>query len=362
MALVNQPSTNDASTATPRRLLLISVPRTASNLLLKILNIHNQPSFLTSTKGGYFFYPAFVLAAQRDQLTKSAERWTVEEKQALQSTFQCCFDTLEEYSVRALDEHKAVFAKEHASWLSSPAAFQKMMTGHTDTDFAKSFRVQIPEKYGTTQTYSMSNETILSDQYLRSWQLAFIIRHPAVTWPSMYRALTKVAAEGFMDEGGLDGALRTNMSLHWARKLYDWCIEQPDMPTPPPVIDAHDLIHSPEVVLKLCEQTGLDKSVLQFEWNDQDAEKKSSQWAAPSPDASAQEQDLHRRVASIMLSTIEGSTGILKDKSPSNIDIGAETEKWIAEFGEEVARFIEKAVWDAMSDYEYLKARRITGL
>lgn len=360
MAVIDQPATNGTSTAAPRRLLLVSVPRTASNLLLKILNIHKQPNFLTNPKGGYFYYPAFMSAARGDQLTKSADKWTDEEKQALQGTFQSCFEDLEEYSARAQAEHKAMFAKEHAFWLSSPASFQKMMTGRDDADFAQSFRVKIPEKYGTTQTYSPSNETILSDEYLRSWQLAFIIRHPALAWPSMYRAMTKIAAQGFMDEDGVKGSSLTNMSLRWTRLLYDWCMEQPDVPTPPPVIDAHDLIHSPEVVLKLCEQTGLDKSVLQFEWNDKDAEKKSNYWAPASPDASADEHDMHRRAASIMLSSLEGSTGVLKEKAPTDIDVKAEAEKWKVEFGEEVAQLIEKAVWDAMPDYEYLKARRIT--
>lgn len=359
MAVIDQPATNGASAA-PRRLLLVSVPRTASNLLLKILNIHKQPNFLTSPKGGYFYYPAFVSAARGDQLIRSSEEWTAEEKKALQGRFQSCFDSLEEYSARATSEHKTMFAKEHAFWLSSPASFQKMMTGRDDPDFAQSFRVQIPEKYGPSQTYSPSNETILSDEYLRSWQLAFIIRHPALAWPSLYRAMTKIAAQGFMDEDGVKGSSLTNMSLRWTRLLYDWCMEQPDVPTPPPVIDAHDLIHSPEVVLKLCEQTGLDKSVLQFEWTDKDAEKKSNHWATSSPDASVDEQEMHRRAASIMLSSLEGSTGVLKDKAPTNIDIKAEAEKWKGEFGEEVARLIEKAVWDAMPDYEYLKARRIT--
>lgn len=360
MAVIDQPATNGASADAPRRLLLVSVPRTASNLLLKILNIHKQPNFLTSPKGGYFYFPAFTSAALGDQLTKSAEQWTVEEKQALNGSFQSCFDDLEEYSARAQGENKTMFTKEHAFWLFSPASFQKMITGRDDAEFAKAFRVQIPEEYGTTQTYSPSNETVLSDEYLRSWQLAFIIRHPALAWPSMYRAMTKIAAEGFMDEDGVKGTSLTNMSFRWTRMLYDWCMEQPDVPTPPPVIDAHDLIHSPEVVLKVCEQTGLDKSVLQFEWSDKDAEKKSNHWMSASRDASADEQDMHRRAASIMLSSLEGSTGVLKDKAPTNIDIKAEVEKWKGEFGEEVAQLIEKAVWDAMPDYEYLKARRVT--
>lgn len=358
MAVIDTPATNGTSTAASRRLLFISIPRSASNLLLKILNIHNQPNVLTSVKGGYFYYPAFITAAQSNQLTKPAEQWTPEEKQALQGLFQRCFETVEEYSARATSEHKTVFAKEHAFWLSSPAAFQKTI-GHDDPEFAKSFQVKIPEKYGAAQTYSPSNQTVLSDEYLRSWQMAFIIRHPALAWPSMYRAMTKLAAAGVIDEDGIMGTSLTNMSLGWTRMLYDWCAEQPDAPNPPPVIDAHDVIHNPGVVLKLCERTGLDKSVLQFEWNDNDAEK-LTHVASASADAPAGEHGIDRTAASIMLSSLMGSTGLLKDKAPVNIDVKAEAEKWKVEFGDEVARLIEKAVWDAMPHYEYLKARRIT--
>lgn len=354
MALIDPP------TSSPHRLLLISVPRTASNLLLKVLNIQKQPNLLTSPKGGYFFYPAFIAAAQAGYLNKRPEEWTEAEKQTVQSAFQRCLDSLEEYSAQAQKENKIMFAKEHSIWFHNPASLQKKLTGRHDAEFCKAFRANIPDAYGSSNTFSPSNETILPDEYLRTWQLAFIIRHPALAWPSLYRAMTKIAAQGFMDEDGIKGASLTNMTLQWTRMLYDWCMEQPDVPIPPPVVDAHDLIHSPEVVLKFCEQTGLDKSVVQFEWDDKDAERKSSHWASAKPDADAEEQDMHHRAATIMLSSLDGSSGVLRDKAPATIDIPAEVAKWMVEFGEETAQFLEKAVWDSMPDYEYLKARRLT--
>lgn len=359
MVVINQTTTNDDSTTIPRRLLLVSVPRTASNLLLKVLNIHYQPNHLTSPKGGYFFYPAFMSAAQNGQLVKPSEKWTEDEKQTVQTALQACFDNLEEYSTQAQQEGKTMFAKEHAFWFYSPASFQKMTTSRDDVDFSKAFRVNIPVEYGLAQTYSPLNETILSDEYLRSWQFAFLIRHPALAWPSMYRTLVKIAAVGFMDEDGVTGSSLTNMSLRWTRMLYDWCMQQPNTQTAPVVIDAHDFIHNPEIVLKFCELTGLDKSVLQFEWESREAEKNSNPGASASLDASTGEQDLHGRAASIMLSSLEGSSGVLREKAPVDLDIVAEVAKWKVEFGDEVAQLIEKAVWDAMPDYEYLRARRI---
>ncbi|KAJ5089119.1 hypothetical protein N7532_007803 [Penicillium argentinense] len=343
----------------PRRMLLISVPRTASNLLMKILNIHEQPQFHTSQKGGYFFYPAFVSTAQSGYLGKPAEQWSQDDKTSVKSAFQGCLDALENESALAQKDGKAMFAKEHAFWFFNPAALDKMRTGTGDPEFFKAFHMDISDSYGPSRSYSAHNETILPDEYMCSWQFAFIIRHPALAWPSMYRAMKKVADSGFLDEDGVKGSSLTNMTMRWTRMLYEWCLEQPDVPVAPPLVDAHDLIHNPEIVYKLCEQTGLDKSVLQFEWNNNGEPKRSDSWEAPS-NANAEEPDIQRQTASIFLSTLEESKGIVKDKAPATIDIDTEAAKWKAEFGEEIAGLIEERVRDSMPDYEFLKARRIT--
>lgn len=356
-----EPHTTSVPTATPRRLLLVSIPRTASNLLAKILNIANQPNLVTNQKAGYFFYPAYIeAAASRNYQNKSIDQWTDDEKTHLKHSFQECFNTLEEYSTRAENNHQMMFTKEHAYFFYSPAALLKSKTGIHDEDFFKSFRLDMPEKYGPTQTSSRFNETILSDEYLRSWQMAFIIRHPALAWPSMYRAMLKVGEIGMLDEDGVKGASFTNMDMRWTRLLYDWCMEQPDAPVQPPVIDAHDLIHNPEVVLKFCERTGLDKSVVQFEWKDKNESKKSAKWDNGDPNASAEDVQKNLSAASVMLATLENSSGIVKDKAPEVIDIDAEAVKWREEFGEETGALVEEYVRKSMPDYEYLKARRIT--
>jgi hypothetical protein len=172
--------------------------------------------------------------------------------------------------------------------------------------------------------------------------------------------MVKVAQTGMLDEDGIKGASFSNMDMHWTRLMYDWCMEQPDAPVQPPVIDAHDLIHNPEVVLKLCERTGLDKSVVQFEWAGKDEVKKSAQWDNGDPNASAQEFEMNVGAAKIMLATLENSSGIVKDKAPEVIDIDAEAIKWKEEFGEETGGLLEVYVRKSMPDYEYLKARRIT--
>ncbi|KAJ5947908.1 hypothetical protein N7466_000923 [Penicillium verhagenii] len=345
-----------------RRILLISTPRTASNPLVKVLNIPNQPKTYTNEKGGYFFYPAFILAAQNGYLEKPVAQWTESEKRNVTAVYQSCLNSLEEATTRALAANKTMFVKEHAFWIFGPAAFQKKLTGVHDENFLNAFRVDTPEKYGPTKTYATSNETILSDEYLRSWQMAFIIRHPALSWPSFWRAMLKFVKEGILDEDAVEGTTMTSMGMCWARSLYDWCIEQPGLSRPPPVLDAYDLINTPGAVVRFAEEVGLDPDVLRFEWDSQDHETDTGFWASNRAKESAGDdvEGSHIRAANIMLTALSGSSGMITGRTPAEVDISAEVRKWKAEFGDEVAGIIESAVFESMPDYEYLKARRIT--
>jgi hypothetical protein len=102
----------------PGRVLLVSVPRTASNLLLKVLNVHQQPNVLTNKTGGYFFHEAYTTATT--ELLKPFSEWTDAEKTRIRDIYQRCLGTLEEYSARAQSDGKVMFAKEHGFWLYNP--------------------------------------------------------------------------------------------------------------------------------------------------------------------------------------------------------------------------------------------------
>lgn len=123
--------------------------------------------------------------------------------------------------------------------------------------------------------------------------------------------------------------------------LYDWCLKQPGMSEGPPVLDAYDLVHNPQTVIRFCEQLGLHTDSLQ----------KSNK-----PESEA---DYEAKPFAIAMSTLEGSNGIIKSKAPANINIVDEAKKWRTEFGTETAVIIEKGVWESLPDYEYLKARRV---
>ncbi|KAJ5085728.1 hypothetical protein N7532_010499 [Penicillium argentinense] len=346
----------------PRRLMLVSVPRTASNLLAKILNIAQQPDVLSNEAAGYFFHPAFSATALGGYLSTPSTEWTDEQKQTLRSIFQGCVNTIEEHAERAEKANKILFAKEHAGSLFSPAAFEKWQTGDSkaNDELFDALRLEFPEKFGP-HTFSPSSQSMLSDEYLRLWQYVFIIRHPALAWPSLRRCQRKIVEAEITkgldqtDEQKRDVSL-SNMTMRWTRLLFDWFCDQGFKPTPL-IVDANDLINHPEIAARLCEQTGMDANAVQYEWDNM--EKRSEDWKTGNNVDDAT-HDRNIALAKIMLGTLENSTGVIKQKVSSDIDISKEAEQWRVEFGEEDAKFIEKAVRDSMPDYEYLMAHRIT--
>ncbi|KAK3304658.1 uncharacterized protein B0T15DRAFT_250192 [Chaetomium strumarium] len=360
----------------PHRLLLVSAPRTASNLLVKILNIHQQPNVLTNDKGGYFFFDAYTSGIGNERFKTPLNQWPEEWRTELRNLYQQSLDKLEEWSARAAAENKIMFSKEHSFLFLNPAILFAPPGGGDDASSSSEpmskeeefFRLRIPatERYGggaQQQTWSAGNRTVLSDEYLRTWQMAFLIRHPALAFPSMFRAVTRMTREGILNEDGVRGSSpNSTLTLRWTRMLFDWCAAQAQTSNNnngdaaaaaammPLLLDAHDVIHNPNVVLRFAEAAGLDKDAVQFEWN---AEEKKLDWGLIG------NNDFGARSQAIMLSTLQNSTGIVKEKAPDVIDIKAEAEKWKEEFGPEVGGMIEKAVLDAMPDYEYLREKRV---
>ncbi|OJJ99121.1 hypothetical protein ASPACDRAFT_52597 [Aspergillus aculeatus ATCC 16872] len=357
-----------------QRLLLVSVPRTASNLLLKVLNIHSQPALHTNNKGGYFFFDAFTAAAQSSVLTTPPATWAPATVAQVRSVFQSCFDALETFSAEAATNGKRAFAKEHAFWFANPVSFHptdpedSASSASDDADRKEAdenlFRLPLPSTYGptTTATFSSGNETIFPDEYLRTWRLAFIIRHPALAFPSFYRAMRKVGETGYLvdDEETLRGTLATNMSLRWTRGLVEWCLRQKPGEEVL-LLDAHDLIHEPAAVRRFCRLAGLDEGVVKWEWGVGEPHQRRGKKEEEEQGVLTQEQRDYYAAARIMLSTLEGSSGVMKEKTPAAVDVRAEVKKWRAEFGEEVAAMLERAVEEAMPDYEFLRGRRVRG-
>lgn len=61
----------------------------------------------------------------------------------------------------------------------------------------------------------------------------------------------------------------------------------------------------------------------------------------------------------IFMGTLSGSSGVLEGKDSRNLDLAAERQKWVAEFGVELADLLASCVENAMSEYEYLWEGRL---
>ena len=333
------------------RLLLVCSPRTVSNLLLKILNLPDQANVVANKRGGYCMYDLFTTAVNNDCLYKPVDQWTPEQKANWQRQYQDCIAELEKYSAQAADSQSVFFTKEHASWLLRPSLSAEANERENQNEI---LTMEIPESYGDSRTFSSNNITVFPDEYLRTWNLVFLIRHPALMFPSYHRAMMKMGLQS-MPLDWMERVMTLNTTLRWTRMLYDWSLEQGHTPY---LLDAHDVITNPMVLVRFCELTGLDAVKLRFEWDEKsDHPSPANTNNSSSTTRSYELRNLARE--EIMLSTLLHSSGVIKEKAPENIDVAAELHKWKDEFGDEVAMMIDRAVQESMPHYEYLKERRL---
>ncbi|EPS26011.1 hypothetical protein PDE_00947 [Penicillium oxalicum 114-2] len=337
----------------PQGIFLISYARTASNLLCKILALEEQPRAFSNESNGYYFRSAFLPHWMTGNPYRPLGERSTDEVQEMQSVYQQCYENLERESNACLEQGKIFFFKEHAPWFSNPAAISEWLgepAGHPKSAFqVRPVGVDEGSSSQTpTQTWSKENHTILCDEILQKWRPVFLIRHPALAFPSYYRATLEVHKGGKAHSSEMMPLLRASMTLRWNRFIYDWaCRFDPH----PLMLDADDVILNQAAIVQFCEDIGLDSTRLRFSW-DPSADSRAQLSGSP------EEYAARATFKNIFGKTLLNSSGILRTKSQTHVDIAAEAEKWKTEFGPEMAAFVEKAVREAMPDYEYLRARR----
>ncbi|MCJ1320224.1 hypothetical protein MMC15_005562 [Xylographa vitiligo] len=333
-----------------RRFFLLTHPRSCSNLLVRILNFGDQADVVQNDVGqGYFFLPAMKLREELKLQGKNVEAWTQDEHDQMKQRCQDCFTELQRHVEETEAEEKIVFVKEHAYFLTEPAALSRFVFGPENVK-QDPWTVQIPDRYGSHVTRSSLNHTFFPDEFLQTWCPTFLIRHPALMFPSHYRTIVDTLG---VEAAHAEGECSEIMTLHWTRMLYDWYTEHLVQPKSgsahgikwPLLLDADDIIHDPDIVVKFNEVVGLDPTKLQFEW--EPAEK---EFVA----------QLHNDTSRRMRSTLTASAGIMKEKSSAQLDISVEAKKWREEFGQSEGEKMERWVKASMPDYGYLCARRLT--
>lgn len=327
----------------PSNHLLLTYPRTASNLLIKILNLENQPNVYTTeaTKDGYFFLPTiFPRLALYEANAPHLKDWTQETRDNYLAIHQSCFEALRNHADVAKSKGKFVIVKEHAPWMINPVSETELIYGEDDVgEKASAWTVKAFDQ----QTHSIGNQTIFPDEFLKQWTPTFLIRHPALAFPSNYRSRRDLDGPEVAEK---EWKLRElDMTIKWSRNLYDWFLSQTG--ETPIILDADDIMTSPEIVGRYAKVIGVDPEKLRFSWASEDREIRGDE-------THAWKWKLKR-----MRDTLRASSGIVEGKTAIGLDVDEEVEKWKGEFGRGDADKLERWVKDAMGDYEYMKARRL---
>ncbi|PYH92173.1 hypothetical protein BO71DRAFT_400736 [Aspergillus ellipticus CBS 707.79] len=324
-----------------QRICLITYPRTASNLFVRILALEHQTDFIARSSGaGYCF-----LASQRYMLnngltSKPVRAWPEDEKRQARQLMQEDFERLSSYVELARDQQKSLFNKEHLHMMLDPVFKSRQLYGDASAGDERPWTIRLPD--APTETRSCLNHTVLPDKYLRIFWPTFLIRHPALVYPSMYRVLSDVTPQN----ANIEDMLKAAINLGWVRSVYDWYTTSGKSAKgasgdarAPVVLDADDIIAQPEVVYRYCEIVGLNPTKLRFTWADLEHE-----------DHPAGER---------FLSTLRDSSGVDSSKVAGTVDLEGESRRWRDEFGESAAERLMEMVQEAMPDYEYLRSRRL---
>jgi hypothetical protein len=311
-------------------------------MLVKILNLDAQ-NVRPSEHGGYFFLESAMKRFTFHDTPMST--WKTEDREDVYAAQQASFDKLQEHIAAAEKEGQRVFVKEHA-FVMNDAYFESQYTFGPDA---------VTGEPGTLvahgidhPTRSALNLTALPDEFLKTWRPTFLIRHPAMMLPSLYRTSVKDVVGDFKINGRPvrpnNAPMKAEVTMKWIKTLHSFYTahfgEDSDWPI---VLDADDIMLNPGIVTKYASLAGLDPEKLRFEWEEVSEEQLQSM---PPPNR-------------VMLSFINKSRGIDKGKVAGAIDIDAEAAKWRVEFGEQGGRNLEQWVRDAMPDYLALHAKRL---
>lgn len=336
------------STHAPR-LLLITYFRTASNLFLRMLDIPDRHDVLTVDNAGYFFFPALLQMNKTKMLERGWDAASDAEKLALEQAYQACFDKLQGLVSAGQSAKKTILVKEHAPFLMPPRTLMRMAHGQDDNEPAWKVQCVSDSDAGTTPLCGpRCNPSVIPDSVLSSWTPVFLVRHPALAFPSYYRMMLGMEKGDAARMTEIEPKLVATMTLRWTRELFEWYVEagvgKPPGAGEPIVLDADDFQREPQLVARVCERVGLDASVVRSSWD-------------PATEEEVQRENPFWRHSK---TTLFGSSGVLLGKTFEGRSLEGEVVDWVEEFGEADAMKLKGWVEGAMEDYEYLRSKRLT--
>ncbi|KAF2846558.1 hypothetical protein T440DRAFT_458278 [Plenodomus tracheiphilus IPT5] len=326
--------------------ILLTIPRTASNLLTRLLNLPRQPSILRHAKDGYFFLPALKSRHQNNLFAQiSGKEMSEVKRKGVNNALQESFHAWECWVSEAEGKNKGTFIKEHANWMIGVEEEIGHLYGQDKT--VEDASITTPRR----------NPTCIPDNFfLDTLRPTLLIRHPALTFPSLLR--TAIDNEGVEEVCSASSAkiMEWECTFRWHVMVYrffeasakqDAKLSHTRGVTYPIVLEASDL-GDVELVRKYAEAVGLDPGVVVFEWDDAVNEGEKEGISA---------------MEARMKDTLLGSRGVVVDKlqgaGVADVDVEGNKGKWRGEFGDRLAERLERLVEGAMGDYGWLWERRL---
>jgi hypothetical protein len=198
------------------------------------------------------------------------------------------------------------------------------------------------------------NPFTLSDELLMSCRPIILIRHPALTFESWYRAESDW--DDRLDIN--DFAAKCHLTFGFSRLIYEWFTirntsaeyksngTREDELSWPIVLDADDIIQRNDVLTRFCQICDMDPASLSFQWEIAPIEHIDTY--------SARHKRYNREITN--------STRINKNKAWGNSSFEMRASEWRTRFGDQVADLLIQRVEEALPDYEYLHSRRLKGV
>lgn len=326
-----------------RRAFLFSHPRTASNLLTRMLSGQTQWRI-----ANYQFFDAFHYGREHfsdvrkmddvEADKRSRHDILIEQgRRKLKDSFDSA--AREVGSPVPVDSHMNTNRLQQKHCLVKNHAFMVMPAAHI---FERQTSLE-DSKEQATKIDRKTNPTIFSDDELFSWQPIILIRNPIAVYESWLRA----EGDPSPDLDSVVASIYTTFKHQ--RRVFDWYHENVSSNGPgslPVVIDADDLIEDPEVLHRLCSVLDMRTEEVLFQW---DVE------TLP-PELIGRSERLQN-----YCSTIRNSTGVLRDKSSRNLDLPSKKAAWSEMFGDEKAVGLAERVMMSWPDYGYLRAFKLVG-
>ncbi|KAF5614826.1 sulfotransferase family domain protein [Fusarium sp. NRRL 25303] len=293
----------------PQDVFLFALNRTCSHVLCRLLS--GQPGW---TQSNYHFKRAFDFA-------RESFNWgpinsvSDQQRRDFESLLQEGFDEIQEELKVAKTHNMSMFLKEHTFYVWEP--FHRQGSSHSAED-------------------TKTNPTIFPDKFLLQWRPIFLIRHPALTFESWYRA---ESAARSIDLADRSWAFYT--TYQYSRQLYDWFLFNVGESSKPIVVDADDILDGSPTIKKLCNSLGMDEQHILYKWDTIKAPE----------NAGCRELKF--------MSEYWNSTSIDSSKSSQGINLDVVYRRWADDFGAETAGKLKGIVQESMEDYDYLKSKKI---